>query len=148
MSNRVFCAIVAGIEPASIVYQDAATLAFVDLRQPNPGHVLAIPRAHVEQVYDLDAETAARLFQATVIVARAPRASLAPAGLNLSQSNGAAAGQEVPHVHIHLVPRRTDDGLFRMYSERPAYPERAELDALAATIRAAVEREGPPEGAP
>jgi histidine triad (HIT) family protein len=132
----VFCGIVAGTVEASVVREDDATLAFMDLRQSNPGHVLVIPKRHVEMVYDLDPETAARLFQAAVTLARALRRSLDPRGLNLWQSNGDAAGQEVPHVHLHLLPRYPGDGLLRIYSDRPAQPSREELDGLAVLIRA------------
>ena len=135
VSDCVFCGIVAGTVPASVVYEDEATLAFMDLRQPNPGHVLVIPRAHREMIYDLEPETAARIVQATVIVANAIRRSLNPPGLNVWQSNGAAAAQEVPHVHVHLIPRQHDDRLFRIYPEKPPYPDRGALDDMAATIR-------------
>lgn len=135
MSGCIFCEIVAGSERASVVYEDDAALAFMDLRQPNPGHVLVIPKTHVETVYELDQKTAAGLFQAVVLTARAVRRTLQPPGLNISQSNGVVAGQEVFHVHIHLMPRQRGDRLFRMYSRRPAYPERAVLDQLAITIR-------------
>lgn len=139
MSDCVFCGIVAGTVPASVVHEDDATLAFMDLRQPNPGHVLVIPRTHVEMIYDLEADAAARVFQATVIVANAIRRSLDPPGLNVWQSNGpAVAFQEVPHVHVHvhLLPRQHDDQLIRIYPEKPPYPDRAALNEMAATIRA------------
>jgi histidine triad (HIT) family protein len=135
MSACVFCDVVAGTAPASVVYEDDATLAFMDLRQPNPGKVLVIPKRHAEMIYDLDEETAARLFQTAVKVARAIRRSVQPSGLSVWQSNGEAAGQEVPHVHIHLTPRRHNDGLLRIYSEQPSYPDRAELVRLALTVR-------------
>jgi len=135
MSACVFCDVVAGTAPASVVYEDDATLAFMDLRQPNPGKVLVIPKRHAEMIYDLDEETAARLFQTAVKVARAIRGSMQPPGLSVWQSNGEAVGQEVPHVHIHLAPRRHNDGLLRIYAEKPSYPNRAELDRLALTVR-------------
>lgn len=137
----VFCDVVAGTAPTSVVYEDDATLAFMDLRQPNPGTVLVIPKRHAEMIYDLDEETAARLFQTVVKVARAIRRSVQPPGLSVWQSNGAATGQEVPHVHIHLAPRRHNDGLLRIYSEKPSYPDRDELDCLASTIRSCLTEE-------
>ena len=97
--------------------------------------MLVIPKQHVELIYELDDESAARLFQTVVRVARAIRASLRPTGLNVSQSNGPAAGQEVPHLHMHLWPREMGDGLLRFYTERPGNSSRAALDALAARIR-------------
>jgi histidine triad (HIT) family protein len=135
MKVCVFCRIVAGMVEASVVHEDDAILAFMDLRQPNPGHVLVIPKRHVETVYDLGPDTAARLFQAAVAVAQALRRSLDPPGLNLWQSNGEDAGQEVPHVHLHLLPRYPGAGLLRIYPERPAHPSREELDGLASLLR-------------
>jgi histidine triad (HIT) family protein len=119
-----------------VVFEDGATLAFLDLRQPTAAHVLVIPKQHVETVFDLDPDTAARLMQTVVLVARAVQTSLKPAGINLWQSNGHAAGQEVPHVHMHILTRAVADGLLRLYPQRPRQPARSELDALAATIRA------------
>jgi histidine triad (HIT) family protein len=141
MSGCIFCDIVSGARQASVVYEDDATLAFMDLRQPLPGHVLVIPRQHVELIYELDDESAARLFQTVVRVARAVRASLRPTGMNVSQSNGPAAGQEVPHLHMHLWPREMGDGLLRFYTERPGNSGRDSLDDLAARIRAGLEAE-------
>lgn len=132
----VFCDIMAGRETASIVYEDEATVVLVDLRQPSAGHLLVIPRPHVETIYDLPPETAASLMRVVVLTARAMRETLRPAGLSMWQSNGLAAGQEVPHVHIHLLTRAPDDGLLRIYPAKPPRPERAALDQLALRIKA------------
>ena len=107
----------------------------MNLRQANPGHVLVIPKVHIEMVYDLSPEQSAQLFQTVATVARAIRASLAPRGLSLWQSNGAVAGQEIPHVHIHLLPRRLGDDAIRFYPQPPPISDRMELDRLAAQIR-------------
>ena len=131
-----FCGIVAGSVEASIVYEDDATLAFMDLRQPNGGHVLVIPKQHVETIYDLLPDVGARLMQTVVRTARAIRRSVQPDGLSIWQSNGEAAGQEVPHLHVHVFARQPRDGFLRVYPERPARPDRAVLDQLAAQIRA------------
>lgn len=132
----VFCDIIAGGVAASRVYEDHATIAFVDLRQPTTGHLLVVPKEHVETVYDLTPAMAAHLAQVVVVTARAMRRTLRPAGLSIWQSNGVVAGQEVPHVHLHLLVREQDDELLRVYPAKPLYPERAALDDLAATIRA------------
>jgi diadenosine tetraphosphate (Ap4A) HIT family hydrolase len=131
-----FCAIVGGAQ-ASLVYEDAWTQAFMNRRQANPGHVLVIPRRHIPAVYDLDADTAAALGRATARVAQAVRGGLGVTDLNVWQSNGEAAGQEIGHVHVHLLPRRTGDGWFRVYppGEAPPPCPRQELDALARRIR-------------
>lgn len=136
MPDCVFCEIVQGTKPASVVYEDDATLAFMNLGQANPGHVLVIPKRHFENIYELDAETAGRLFQTTVTVARAVRDCFRADGLNVWQSNGRAGGQSVFHVHIHIFPRRWGDGLLSFgVAGAPAQP-RALLDELAAKIRA------------
>jgi histidine triad (HIT) family protein len=140
VTNCIFCRIIAGAAPASIVYADDATLAFLDLRQPSAAHVLVVPKRHVELIFDLEPDEAARLMQAVVLTARAIRASLRPDGLSVYQSNGSAAGQEVPHVHFHLLTRSLGDRLLTVYEERPAKPARATLDQLAATIRAGFAR--------
>lgn len=137
MSECVFCAIMRGAAPASRVYEDDVTLAFMNLRQGSPGHVLVIPKAHIETIYEMDAATAARLFQTVTQVAGVLRRVFAPDGLNIWQSNGAAAGQEIPHVHIHLLPRSAGDDLVQFYTRTPPAADRATLDALAARIRAA-----------
>lgn len=135
MTECLFCAIVLGEADASRVYEDDLTLAFMNIRQGNRGHVLVIPKAHVETVDRLDLETAAALFQTVVKVSRAILAAFNPDGLNIWQSNGVGAGQEIPHVHIHLLPRSTGDRLLQFYTRTPDYAERVALDALAATLR-------------
>lgn len=133
----VFCDIVAGRMSASIVHQDQSTIVLVDLRQPTAGHLLVIPKLHVEMIYDLPSDTAASLMRMVVLTAQAMREALQPAGLSMWQSNGLAAGQEVPHVHIHLLTRASDDGLLRIYPAKPPRPERKVLDQLALLIKAA-----------
>lgn len=131
-----FCAIVAGRLDASIVAATPSAVAFLDLRQAVPGHVLVVPRQHVETIFELDPVLGGELMALATRVAKALQASLAPAGLNLWQSNGAAGGQEVPHVHLHVQPRRVGDGLFRVYPlGLPAPARREALDQLAARIR-------------
>ena len=100
---------------SATVYEDESTLAFLDLRQSNEGHVLVVPRNHIEQIYDLDEDTASSLAGTVCRVARAVRRVYAPEGLSIWQSNGPAAFQEVPHVHWHVFPRYTDDGHLVVY---------------------------------
>lgn len=131
-----FCEIVAGRLAASVVAQTPTAIAFLDLRQAVPGHVLVVPREHVETIFDLDPALGGELMALATRVARALQASLAPAGLNLWQSNREAGGQEVPHVHLHVQPRQVGDGLMKVYPRGVPAPARREaLDALAARIR-------------
>ncbi len=132
----VFCAIIQARAPASVVAQGDRVLAFMDLRQPQPGHVLVVPKRHVPTVHDLDDGEAAEVMQLAVRIARALRDVEDAPGLTLWQSNGEAAGQEVPHVHLHLQPRRHRDGLYRLYAGGlPAPAPRARLDEMARALR-------------
>jgi histidine triad (HIT) family protein len=131
-----FCEIVAGRGAASVVAQTENALAFLDLRQAVPGHVLVVPKAHREDIFAMDPMLAGEVMQLGVRVAHALRETLHPPGLNLWQSNGAAAGQEVPHFHLHVQPRRVADGLLRVYPHGvPTPSSRAVLDDLAQRIR-------------
>jgi histidine triad (HIT) family protein len=135
----VFCRIVAGSLAASVIHRDGTTAAFMDLRQPGGAHVLVVPVTHAEQIYDLGDTDAGAVMQTAIRVARAMRRALAPAGLSIWQSNGEVAGQEVPHVHMHLLTRTAGDGLLQVYPSSPASPTRQALDDLAGRIRQALE---------
>ena len=122
MSECVFCEILAGRAPASFVYRDDRVVAFMDLRQAVEGHVLVVPRRHVPDIYALDEATAGHLMAVAVRVAKALAAHEPPPGLNLWQSNGDAGGQEVPHVHLHVQPRRHNDGILSVYRDGSRQP--------------------------
>ena len=134
-ADCTFCAIVARREPAAIVCEDSGAVAFLALRQQVPGHVLVVPRRHVETIYDLAREDAAALIATAIDIARALRDEFAPEGLSVWQSNGPAAFQEVPHVHLHVQPRWIGDGLLRVYPDDPVDAPRAQLEALGERIR-------------
>ncbi len=132
----LFCAIAAGEIPAAMVAADATALAFMDLRQGVPGHVLVIPRRHAENLYELADEEADAVMRLTRRVALALRDAFGAEGLNLWQSNGRVAGQEVFHFHLHVQPRRAGDGLLRVYPHGvPAPTAAAELAAMATAVR-------------
>ncbi len=136
----VFCAIVAGREPASFVYSDDAIVAFLDIRPVNTGHLLVVPRAHAPSLAELDEPLGTRMFTVAQRLASALRASGLPCqGVNLFLADGEAAGQEVGHVHLHVLPRFAGDG-FRI-SARWLTPDRADLDHAAGLIRAASPRQ-------
>ena len=130
MSECVFCRIVAGQIPASVVHEDGETLAFMDLGQVNPGHVLVAVKRHAQDIYALDEPQARALFSA---VARGIRAAFAPQGLSVYQANGKAAGQTVLHLHIHVVPRYEGDGMNLVWPVKN--PPRDKLEEHAARIR-------------
>lgn len=133
MSDCVFCRIVAGQIPATRVYEDDLVLAFMDIGQVNPGHVLVAVKAHVENVYALDDAQAGALQRALVRVARAIRDAFLPQGLSVYQANGTAAGQTVLHYHAHLVPRHEGDGMALAWPVKN--PPREQLEACAARIK-------------
>ena len=141
MPECVFCRIVAGRGEASFVFDDDVTLAFMDIEQQAKAHVLVIPKVHVETIDLLPPDVAAQLMQTVVRVAQGLRAAYDPAEITVWQSNGAAAGQDVPHVHMHLLTREPNDGLLRVHSTSPSMPDRAELDRRAAIIHTVIDDE-------
>jgi histidine triad (HIT) family protein len=141
----VFCEILAGRVPASLIYEDALTAAFVDLRQANPGHMLVVPRAHLADVRELDDRTGAALMATVVRVTRAVAQAFPNEGLSLWHSIGPAAFQEVPHLHVHVHPRRHHDQLLQVYPSEPVNATREDVEAYAARVRPWL---GAPEHAP
>ncbi|MGY0619076.1 HIT family protein [Lysobacter sp. A378] len=109
-SDCPFCRIVRGTEPASIVCENDLVVAFVDLRQFSPGHVLVVPRRHLPDVRELDDATGAAVMSMLTRVTRAVGEAFANEGLGIWHSIGEAAGQEVPHLHFHVHPRRSATG--------------------------------------
>jgi histidine triad (HIT) family protein len=138
MSDCVFCGIVAGTIPSIRVHEDELTLAFMDIGQVNPGHVLVALKAHAENLYAVDDAQAAALGRASARVARAIRDAFAPQGLSVYQANGKPAGQTVFHYHLHLVPRHEGDGMALTWPVKN--PPRETLEGYAAKIRAKLRR--------
>lgn len=123
-----FCDILAGRLPATIVAEDALTIALLDLRQFHPGHVLVIPRQHVSDIRTADDAVAAAVMRMVARVARAVDRCFPSDGLSVWHSAGAGANQEVPHLHVHVHPRWTGDELLRIYPHSPEYPDRTTLN--------------------
>jgi len=140
MTDCVFCKIVAGQIPSTRVYEDAEVLAFMDLGQVNPGHVLVAAKRHAPDVYALDEAQAAALGCAQVRIARAIRDAFEPAGLSIYQANGKPAGQTVFHYHVHLVPRHDGDGMQLTWPVKN--PPRERLEEAAARIRERLASQG------
>jgi histidine triad (HIT) family protein len=130
----VFCRIVAGTAPASVVHADDRAVAFLDIAPVTPGHLLVVPRAHTAGLADLDPETGAHVFRLAQRIAAGLRTSTVRCdGVNLFLADGAAAFQEVFHLHLHVLPRWRGDGFKLSY--KAGTPSRAELDARASAIR-------------
>ena len=109
-SACLFCRLVAGELPAHLVAADEYCVAFLDTSPAARGHTLVVPRRHVTDLWTADAETAAALGRSCATVARRIRERLAPDGLTMRQNTGEASGQNVFHLHVHLVPRWHGDG--------------------------------------
>jgi histidine triad (HIT) family protein len=140
MPECIFGQIIAGTAPASVVYRDEVCLAFMDIQPVNPGHLLVVPLVHAEQLAELDQASAARLMTVAQRLGGALRTTGLPCeGVNLLLADGEAAGQDVFHVHLHVVPRFAGDGFgFRFPATYYQRPPRAELDQAAQRVRAAL----------
>jgi len=137
MSDCIFCEILSGTLPASIVYQDETCTALMDIQPVNAGHLLVIPNSHATYLADLGEDTSAQLFLIARRIAAALRNSgIKCEGVDLFLADGEAAGQEVFHVHLHVFPRYKGDGFgFKFPSGYSNKPERSELDAIAQQIK-------------
>jgi histidine triad (HIT) family protein len=133
----IFCAIVRGDAPATYLHHDDLVVAFMDIRPVQPGHVLVVPRAHAKLIPELEGGILARVWSVTTDLNRALRASSLPVeAVSVYVADGEAAGQEVAHVHVHLIPRHARDGFgFRFPPGYGAQPSRQELELVAARIR-------------
>jgi histidine triad (HIT) family protein len=140
MEECVFCQIIAGRAPGSVVYRDEACIAFMDITPINAGHLLIVPIEHATCLADLDPQTGGALFKVAQRLSAAVRKSgLKAEGINLLLADGEAAGQEVFHVHLHIVPRFPGDGFGHRfpatYGQRPT---REQLDLDASRIKLAM----------
>lgn len=133
MSDCVFCRIVAGQIPSTRVYEDEHTLAFMDIGQVNPGHVLVAVKKHAATVFELEETQAEAIARAIVKISRALKKAFEPEGLSVYQANGKAAGQTVFHYHVHLLPRHAGDGMELVWPVKN--PPREKLEGYAAKIR-------------
>ncbi len=107
----IFCKIIAGQIPSTKIYEDEHTLAFLDIRPVNPGHTLVIPKAHYRNIFDVPGGVWEHVAKTARIVASAVRAGAGAEGVNVSSSHEPSAGQEVLHLHLHIIPRFASDGL-------------------------------------
>lgn len=133
----IFCRIVAGELPATMVAEDEVTISFMDINPVNQGHLLVVPKEHHESIATIPGSMLSHMALVAQWLTAALRASpVRTDGVNLYLADGAAAGQEVPHAHLHLIPRWRGDGV-RISVRRPRTPTREQLEELAAQIRAA-----------
>ncbi len=132
----IFCKIVAGEIPSFKVYEDENTLAFMDINPLSEGHVLLVPKKHFVNLFDADDDALAHVMAAAHKLARAMRSALGIDSLNLVQANGKWAVQSVPHFHLHLIPRREDDGVGLDWPLSPGDHEK--IKATGASISSAL----------
>lgn len=125
-----FCAIIMGEGRAREIYRDDHAVAFFPLRPAALGHTLVVPRRHIPDIWELPEADAVHLTHTVLRVAAALRAAVAPGGLNIIQSSGAAATQTVPHLHIHLVPRWAADAMGPIWPAKPPSHPPQVLDNL------------------
>jgi len=133
-NDNIFAKILRGEMPAFTVYETDHCLAFLDVMPQSDGHTLVLPKQPVENLFDIEDEAAGHLLVAVRTVARAIRDAFSPDGIRLMQLNGAAAGQTVPHLHMHIVPCYAGAAP-RAHAQRLA--DSAVLEEHAAKIRAA-----------
>lgn len=133
-SDCRFCAIVRGELPAARVYEDAHTVAFLDRRPLFPGHVLLVPRRHVATLPEVSDRVLGPLFRAVRRLADAVPRALEAEGSFVAINN--RVSQSVPHLHVHVVPRRRGDGLRGFFWPRTRYRDEAHMHEVAARIRA------------
>jgi histidine triad (HIT) family protein len=134
MPEYIFCKIVAGAIPCTKVYEDAHVLSFLDIGPISPGHTLLVPKKHYGAIMEMPAGEVAALFKPVAALAAAVKAAVRAEGINVLQNNGPTAGQVVPHLHIHLIPRWPNDGLGFRWPAREA--DVAVLARQAEAIRA------------
>ena len=132
----IFSKIVSGDIPALKIYEDQATLAFMDISPASRGHALVISKDEHADLFTIPPETLAAVALTVQRVALGLRAALRPDGINIIQNNGAAAGQTVYHYHVHIIPRWEGDNAVRLW--QPHEADQAELRTLAEQIGAAI----------
>jgi diadenosine tetraphosphate (Ap4A) HIT family hydrolase len=139
VSACIFCAVSAGQAERSLVYEDETSVAVMDISPVNPGHVLVIPKEHVVGLDDLTEDTASNLMSIAMRVARGlRRSSISSEGINLFVADGEAAGQDVFHLHMHVLPRFTGDPFRIDRGGDWTLAPRDELDRVASQIREAI----------
>jgi histidine triad (HIT) family protein len=133
MDGCVFCKMVAGEIPVAKVYEDEAVFAFLDIGPISDGHTLVIPKEHCTRIHDCAPDVLADVASRLGRIAEAVTTAVDADGYNVLSNNGSAAGQVVDHLHFHVIPRKTGDGVF---TEWPSYRYKAgQIEKLAAKIR-------------
>ena len=136
--NCLFCRIVSGEVPATVVYEDNNSFAFLDHRPLFPGHTLLVPREHVETLGELPAKIIGPYFEAAQLLSRVVESAMDAEGTFVAMNN--RVSQSVPHLHVHVVPRRKKDGLKGFFWPRNKYEGEVQIVAAQKAIQAAIAR--------
>ena len=136
--NCLFCRIVSGELPATVVYEDEDSFAFLDHRPLFPGHTLLVPREHVETLGELPVSLVEPYFKAAQLLARAVESGLEAEGTFVAMNN--RVSQSVPHLHVHVVPRRRKDGLKGFFWPRTKYKDEKEMNSVQSKIASALKK--------
>ena len=134
MSDCIFCKIIAGEIPSTVVYEDDAVLVFMDIGPIIKGHALVVSKKHYDPVTETPDQILAKLHLVAKRVAVAQMNGLGADGVNIMQNNGKAAGQEVPHIHVHVIPRFIGDGHHWNWNAKK-YEDFDEMTELARKMR-------------
>jgi len=137
--NCLFCRIVSGEVPAVVVYEDANTFAFLDHRPLFPGHTLLVPREHYETLGHLPATQVGPLFKNAQLLSRAVESAMEAEGSFVAMNN--RVSQSVPHLHVHIVPRRRKDGLKGFFWPRTKYKSAEELEITRQKISSKIKQQ-------
>ena len=138
MDSCLFCRIVSGELPATVVYEDDNAVAFLDHRPLFPGHTLLVPRQHVETLGDLPAKLVAPYFEAAQLLSLAVESAMDAEGTFVAMNN--RVSQSVPHLHVHVVPRRKKDGLKGFFWPRTKYKDVEEMEEAKRKIASALKK--------
>lgn len=136
MNDCIFCKIVDGTLPSSMVYETEHLCAFLDSRPAQTGHTLIVPRQHFRNIFEADPAIGEDVLRAMQRVAEAIKKSTGCPGINIIQNNGSEAGQTVFHLHWHIIPRYEGDGM-PVWPQKP-YPSMEAMNAMAETLRKAL----------
>ena len=134
--NCVFCKVISGETPANVVFEDEVAIAFLDHRPLFPGHCLVVPKDHFETLSDLPGELVGPFFKNVQLLARAVELALEAEGCFVAMNN--RVSQSVPHLHVHVVPRRKKDGLKGFFWPRNKYEDETQIVAAQKAIQAAI----------
>ncbi len=136
----IFCKIIRGEIPSSVVFEDDICMAFMDVFPVTPGHCLLVPKKHYENLMDVDPDVAAHMVRKLTELTRGVKAASGAEGVLTVVANGAGAGQEVPHLHFHSIPRSKGSNFgFRFPPDyRDEMADREDLESMAKSIRESI----------